>query len=203
VSREYDYDNWRPMRPEAAREEFAGLAAPWWIAGGWAIDLFLGRETRLHEDLDIGVLHRDHLAIQAHLIARGWNLHCAGDQPHTLRPWPIGESLALDNHCPWARRDANSPWEFQLLINPGDEQTFISRRGPDLRLPMREAVIERGGFRVLAPQVQLHFKAKQTRPRDEADFNNVLPLLDASARAWLRQALARCYPGHKWIPRFD
>ncbi len=29
---------------------------PWFFAGGWAIDLFLGKETRIHEDIEIGVL---------------------------------------------------------------------------------------------------------------------------------------------------
>jgi hypothetical protein len=187
------------MRLEAAREMLAGLAAPWWIAGGWAIDLFIGRETRAHEDLDLGVLYRDHLAVQAHLIARGWQLHCRADKPHTLRPWPPGEALTQDNHCPWARRDAGSPWAFQLLINPGNNNTFISRRDSGLRMPMSEAVIECGGFRVLAPQIQLHFKAKQMRPRDEEDFVNVRPRLDSPARAWLCSALQRTHPGHRWI----
>jgi hypothetical protein len=196
----YDYSNWRPMRPQTARELFAGLGASWWIAGGWAIDLWLGRQTREHEDLDIGILHRDHLAVQQHLVERGWDLHCGADKPHTLRPWLPGEELGPDNHCPWARRDADSPWEFQLLINPGDGCTLISRRDPSLTLPMSEAVIERQGFRVLAPQVQLHFKAKQMRPRDEADFANVLPRLDSAARAWLHTALQRTHPGHAWIP---
>ena len=29
---------------------------PWMIAGGWAIDLFLRRVTREHEDVDIAIL---------------------------------------------------------------------------------------------------------------------------------------------------
>lgn len=198
---DYDFNNWRPMHPFKAREIFAGLALPWWIAGGWAIDVWLGRQTREHEDLDIGILHRDHVAVQAHLIERGWELHCSGDEPHTLRPWPHGEVLAPDNHCPWVRRDARSPWGFQLLTNPGDDGTFISRRDPALRLPMREAVLTRGDLCILAPQVQLHFKAKQMRPRDEADFVLVMPLLDSGARSWLRAALALTHPGHAWISR--
>lgn len=198
---DYDFANWQPMRPEAAKEMLRGLDAPWWVAGGWAIDLWLGRQSRGHEDLDVGILHRDHQAVQAYLIARGWDLHCAGAAPHTLRPWPPGEQLPPDNHCPWARRNADSPWEFQLLINPGDLSRFVSQRDPTLHLPMHEAVVERSGFRVLAPQVQLHFKAKQVRPRDEADFANVLPRLDEAARRWLRDALIRTHPGHVWIAR--
>ena len=28
----------------------------WWVAGGWALDLFLGRMTRPHHDVDVAIL---------------------------------------------------------------------------------------------------------------------------------------------------
>ena len=31
------------------------MGTPWYVAGGWAVDLHLGRPTREHEDLEIGV----------------------------------------------------------------------------------------------------------------------------------------------------
>jgi len=67
----------------------AGMAFPWWVAGGWAIDLFVGHQTRLHDDLDVLVLRRDQLAV--HQALRGWDLHAA-DPPGTLRPWAPGET---------------------------------------------------------------------------------------------------------------
>ncbi|HEU5381678.1 MAG TPA: hypothetical protein VFV38_40175 [Ktedonobacteraceae bacterium] len=45
---------------------------PWWIAGGWALDLFLGVQTREHEDLDVLFLRRDHHEIRARL--QGWDV---------------------------------------------------------------------------------------------------------------------------------
>ncbi|MGH9027589.1 MAG: nucleotidyltransferase domain-containing protein, partial [Acidimicrobiia bacterium] len=42
---------WEPLRPTDLRGLLADLRATWWIAGGWALDLFLGRQTRTHEDL--------------------------------------------------------------------------------------------------------------------------------------------------------
>jgi hypothetical protein len=51
--------DWDPMSPYDAAVWFANISVPWWIAGGWAIDLFLNRETRPHADLDVGVLRRD------------------------------------------------------------------------------------------------------------------------------------------------
>ncbi|MGV8026002.1 MAG: nucleotidyltransferase domain-containing protein [Anaerolineaceae bacterium] len=43
-----------------------------WIDGGWGVDVLLGSQTRLHEDLDIAVRHRDAGRIQALLEERGY-----------------------------------------------------------------------------------------------------------------------------------
>jgi len=50
---------WYRASPRDAVEWFARASVPWWVAGGWAIDLFLNRSTRQHHDLDVGVLRRD------------------------------------------------------------------------------------------------------------------------------------------------
>jgi lincosamide nucleotidyltransferase A/C/D/E len=43
------------------------------IDGGWAVDALLGRPTRLHDDLDVAVLHKDVPQIRALLEARGYS----------------------------------------------------------------------------------------------------------------------------------
>jgi Aminoglycoside-2''-adenylyltransferase len=50
-----DIEAWAPWHPRdfVARMEDAHF--PWFVAGGWAIDLFLGTRTRDHEDLEIAV----------------------------------------------------------------------------------------------------------------------------------------------------
>ena len=39
----------------------------WFIAGGWAIDLFLGKETREHKDLEIALFRKDQLNLKEYL----------------------------------------------------------------------------------------------------------------------------------------
>ena len=51
----WDAADWRPFRPEEAARRFAGLDVPWAVAAGWAIDLFVGRERREHEDLEVAI----------------------------------------------------------------------------------------------------------------------------------------------------
>jgi hypothetical protein len=58
-----------------ALEVMAGFPQPWWVAGGWALDLFLGRKTRPHADLEISILAADQGALFEHL--RGWDLRLA------------------------------------------------------------------------------------------------------------------------------
>jgi hypothetical protein len=39
---EPDISHWDPWRPEQVARLLAGVRAPWYIAAGWAIELFLG-----------------------------------------------------------------------------------------------------------------------------------------------------------------
>lgn len=43
------------------------------IDGGWAVDALLGRQTRIHDDLDVALLHRDVPQVRALLEARGYS----------------------------------------------------------------------------------------------------------------------------------
>jgi Aminoglycoside-2''-adenylyltransferase len=37
--------------PRDVARHLAGIAAPWYVAAGWALDLFRGRQTREHGDI--------------------------------------------------------------------------------------------------------------------------------------------------------
>jgi hypothetical protein len=40
-----------------------GEGFDWYVCGGWAIDVFLGKQTRIHKDLDIAVFWEDRNSI--------------------------------------------------------------------------------------------------------------------------------------------
>jgi hypothetical protein len=50
---------WEPLTPEQVAQLLRGVEIPWWIAGGWALDLFMGRQTRAHNDIEISVFRGD------------------------------------------------------------------------------------------------------------------------------------------------
>lgn len=42
-----------PLSLDEVVSLFRSASFPWWIAGGWGLDLFLGVPTRPHEDVDV------------------------------------------------------------------------------------------------------------------------------------------------------
>lgn len=79
---------------------------------------------------------------------------------------------------------------------------WICRRDESLRLPY-DAIIKRtaNGIPYLMPELVLLFKAKATRPKDQADFDGVLPLLSQARRDVLSGWLTRVHPGHPWLAK--
>jgi hypothetical protein len=171
------------------------LRVPWWVAGGFAIDIVAGTGRREHDDIDIGMFADDQLALRRHLD--GWDLHFA-DPPGTLQPWISNERLAGHVHDIWVRRHSNDPWRFQVMLNPGNGAEFVYRRDPRLRLPMEKATHVVDGVRYLAPEVQLLFKSRAPREKDLQDFRDCLPALTGEQRQWLGAALALVDPTNGW-----
>jgi hypothetical protein len=193
-----DLGRWTPLDPVEVRRLLAPLEAPWWIAGGWALDMFLRRKTRDHADVDVELPRQDELVIQEHL--RSWELFGASDG--VLTPWAAGERLPAGTSDVWCRPAGTDSWALQLMFNPGDRTTWVSKRHAGITRPLETAVRHTGdGIPYLAPELQLLMKAKGRRPKDETDFDVVVPALDDEQRAWLRTAIERAHPGSPWLAR--
>jgi hypothetical protein len=202
VSRELDSDRWHAWRPEEVARRFAGVRAPWYVAAGWAIDLFLGGQRREHEDLEVAIPGRrlgefvaalDGLEIYAVKVpGRG-----------TFTPLSeAGEGLA-ETHQTWVRDPVSGYWRLDLFREPGEGKTWICRRDERIRMPFAEAILRTDdGIPYGRPEIVLLYKAKHAhREKDEADFRAALPRLDPSARERLRTWLELVHPGHAWIDR--
>ena len=55
---------WDPLSIKEVQSLLEGAGFAWWIAGGWAIDLFIGYQTRDHCDIDVLIRRDDQLALQ-------------------------------------------------------------------------------------------------------------------------------------------
>jgi hypothetical protein len=191
-----DVDAWRAWTPEEAALRLDGVAAPWCVAGGWALDLWRGEQTRPHDDLEIAILRSDLDAFRAHLA--GFAFYAAGSGH--VSPLPADEQPPAEKHQVWLLEEPARVWRMDMFLEPGDSEVWICRRDPAIRAP-RSAMIgtSASGIPYLGPEGVLIYKAKARRPKDEADFAASLPLLDAARRRWLADALARAHPGHPWL----
>jgi Aminoglycoside-2''-adenylyltransferase len=128
---------WEPAQPSEAAAIFAAMPCPWWIAGGFAIELAIGRPVRTHADIDVLVLRQDHLRVQQAL--HGWEWWAA-DPPGTLRPWLPHEQLPAAVHDIWCRPGPADPWRIQVMIDESSDGDWVSRRNPSIRRPMSMSV---------------------------------------------------------------
>jgi hypothetical protein len=193
-----EHGRWEPLSVPEVAGLFGGAPFPWWVAGGRAIDLFVGRETRRHGDTDLQLLRRDQLAAQEALA--GWDLHAA-DPPGTLRRWMPGEELRPPVNHVWCRRAPGAPWALQLMLAEAEDGRWLFRRDRRITRPIEQFGRRcADGVPYVAPEVQLLFKSRDPQSKDEADFA-ARPLLDPAARRWLADALSLHAPGHPWLPR--
>ena len=172
------------------------LPCEWYVCGGWAVDLFLGRVTRAHKDVDVSIARRNQLEVRDYMSARGWRLEKAHDGG--LTPWEDGEFLSPPLHTVWCRSDAHEPDFVEFQLDDIDGETFRFRRDPTLTLPRgRMSFKTESGVRVLAPEMVLLYKSSAAEEY-AGDFRNASVALGAEARAWLKRALAKVYGRHAW-----
>ena len=184
----------------------------WCLCGGWAVDAWLGRLTRDHDDVDIAVFHDDRLAFLEHLA--GWQLvaHDTEVDGDTAAPWN-GRPLALPAHIHARSPEAGLPlpdrvdnaagqgFGLDVQINERSGDDWIFSREPRIAVPLQRAVRQSDwGLPTLVPEVILLYKAVEPRRRDKLDFLALLPHLTDEQRDWLRSAISLL--DHPWLTHF-
>jgi hypothetical protein len=172
----------------------SGFNKPWFFAGGWAIDLYLGKETRHHQDIEISIFRKDQLELKSFLkdcelkkVRRGEFL-----------PWqdeflelPIHEIHALDN---------SMGQKLEILFNETKGDYWLFRRDLTTTYPICSVYsVSEMGYRYLNPEIVLLYKAKNTREKDNQDFLAVKDNLDKNKKKWLQKAICSQYPEHEWL----
>lgn len=185
--------------PEKVAELFNECPEKYWIAGGWAIDLFLGEQTREHEDVDVAILRRDEFAFRSYL--QDWEIWPGlGNDQLDEKPIALHEPLAAEREVLWCRPSTASEWAYELLLNRTIYEDWIFKRDESIRRPIDTlGLVSNNGIPYLRPEVVLLFKAKNNRDKDQQDFDNVILKLDDRSIEWLRNTLLVVHPNHAWL----
>lgn len=185
----------------ALAEVMNDFPRPWWIAGGWAIHLLNPDAPREHEDLEIGIFRSDQGELRSQLA--GWELQRVMQTPDgpAWTDWDADEFLELPTHQVRALNPLPvSPDSFEVFLNEGQDGIWQSRRHPGLSRAAETLVFRSiDGIPYLAPEVQLLYKAKYHREKDEHDFAAALPLMSEVQRLWLYAAIKRFQPADPWL----
>jgi hypothetical protein len=185
--------------PLEVAEIMRGFGRRWFIAGGWAVDLFIGRETRPHKDIEIAVLREDQMEVRRHFS--GWGLNKILPDK-SVEAWPEGQWLELPIHEIHAERGHGNLRSLEILLNDSSREMWRFRRNPEIGFPMaRIGRLSSDGVPFLVPEIVLLYKAKNSTCEDMDDFDLLEPLMGKEGREWLAQAIAKCHPGHPWLAR--
>jgi hypothetical protein len=188
---------WLAASPSDGAAWFASLNVPWWIAGGWALDLFAGGQSRPHKDLDIGILRKDALHVVASLAA--WEVFEAKNA--VLTRLGAGTQPRADVFSLWCRPARERHWALELMLDEAENGQWIYRRQRQIQCPLEIAIRHSSqGIPYLSPEIQLLYKSHRTREADQMDFEHIAPKLDRRSRSWLMDCLQMTDPAHLWLP---
>jgi hypothetical protein len=196
-----DINAWQPWTPNEVYKRFAGIDAPWCVVGGWAIDLWLGEQTRPHDDIEISILREDLAQFRAALP--DCEFFAAGSGKVT-RLGPA--EPATEIHQVWCLEKETKKWRLDIMIEPGSRQTgafgtWHFKHDPSICKARNETVLrDWNGVPFMCPEVVLLFKAKNIRAKDQFDFESVLSTFHTQ-QYWLAEAIEKVYPRNPWIEK--
>ncbi len=115
------------------------LNCRWCFCGGWAIDLFLGFNTRVHKDIDVAILRTDQHVVWTFLNVRNWVLQRVDSG--SLIPWREGDNIEPPLHEIHCHHASFVPSGIEFLLNESDGKQLLFRRDKSICRSLEEAIL--------------------------------------------------------------
>ena len=205
---------------EQADRLLQNIKIRWAFCGGYALDLFLNRETRKHSDIDICVFENDRELILDYMLSHDWNVYqflgsgkvrpikmkTESDPGRNLMCIKEGCRLVKFNLCKETGllqhefyhigMDRLDYLEFLFNCVHGDHFIF----NLDLEREMEKAILYNKGLPYLAPELVLLYKSSRAdNPEYQFDYHITAPHLNHEQLLWFHNGLEKLYPkGHPW-----
>ncbi|MFC5700383.1 nucleotidyltransferase domain-containing protein [Cohnella faecalis] len=170
---------------------------PWFIAGGWSIDLAVGEKTRNHKDMDICIFREDVEYALEHF--QGWDVHVAVPGEHRLeRVNELGD-LNPPRYCLHLFKGD----EFlEILLTERRKEEVIFRKNREINMHISDFIRGHLPRLYVNPAWQLLFKSLSTREEDEHDFRVYRGRVkDTKSKKWLLDSMIKVKGNAEWIEK--
>lgn len=183
------------LQETAVVDALDGIVDWWAVAGGWAIDCWLGAQSREHHDIEV-VVRRCDQGIIYDALAKDWTLWCLDPPGSEWRIWD-GGSIEV----PAFQLQGRSPrGDFDLFAEAVDDRMWTFRRDPRIQRPADQVLMTTNtGIPIVRPEVQLLYMAASQEEKNQHDFQIAHPHLRDADASWLADALSVALPAHPWI----
>ena len=193
------------------------------ICGGFALDMFLGYESRRHGDIDVLAFWEDRETIITYMHSKGFLVYemLGGGKVHRITDIRTQEKLRKNIFCCtedcelvrlYDTEEQDVFWlDFQhigltklnyieFLFNKKTVDAFVYLRDNRVRRELKKAVLQKDGIPYLAPELCLLYKSTDVdREGYQQDFELTVERLNGEQRAWFENVMELLYPeGHKW-----
>lgn len=161
--------NWLPYTKHELSKALEGIPG-WFLDGGESLDLFLGRTTRTHHDIDVGIFSPNIEEFLAKLFNAGYRIYVANRKLVSFSP----AEFNLEDYNYWiADRQG---YRFQVLKYRLEDGLVYFRRNNKIAWPIASFLIEKSGFSIINPLVTYAFKvtASSVEDKDLADIAKLL-----------------------------
>lgn len=184
-----------PKRISKLLEAYRGT---WAIAGGWAVDLFLNKQTRKHSDIEVVILRDEQIKFKHYLSDYQFKFVQAG----SLCDWTDEENLVLPVHEIHGQNKEGET--IEVLLNDVKDGKWQFRRNTAITYPLEQFMHKsKLGIPIVSPEVVLLYKAKINQEKDVLDLQVSLPTLELSKIKWLKQAIELTHGNHPWLKKIN
>ncbi|MCL2753253.1 MAG: hypothetical protein FWE44_03795 [Defluviitaleaceae bacterium] len=172
-----------------ANELFKNCGFPYYVCGGFALDLFAGKTLRAHSDLDISIFHENKRDVVALLQNDGWNVYKRVIQAGVidgLTPiidqndskldeiWVIWAMKSGSHVIPKVREGEADLFDYEILrsnqtdfnfieivLDHKEENNFVFRKNKNIARELDKAILFKNDIPFMAPELVLFLKSPQ------------------------------------------
>ncbi len=204
------------------KSEMQDLSCPWYLCGGYGLDVFMKRKTRKHKDIDITVDFMYADTVIQYMKTKGYTIwapvgkgklteinDAKENDLYFDNIWCLKGNLSrikvLKDEEPFFYVELDDVEQLKLdfveVMFNFIENDFVYLKNNKIKLKKEKSYFESDGMQVLSPEITLLYKSRAANNLTyKNDFINCYPQLSSEARDWLMKSMKDEYAtGHSWF----